>query len=258
MRTTRFFTFLTTLVLTLSAYAYDFQSGDLYYDITYRGPYDYSETNSAEVTYDKLKEFTSVYPSLTNAVIPKSVKGPYAYKYADYKVTGIGARAFYYCSSLTSVTIPESVTVIRDSAFYKCNSLTSITIPSSVYFIGNCAFEECAKLTSVNIPAGITSISKQVFYKCSSLTSVTIPEGVTSIGSLAFKDTALDSVTIPESVTSIGIGAFGNTNLTSVIIPNSVTSIGFGASLAVEFLLLLLFLEALLVLKATLLKIVLN
>lgn len=247
MRTTRFFTFLTTLVLTLSAYAYDFQSGDLYYKIT-SNTYPYT----VEVTYKAVKYSAenTPYPSFTNAVIPKSVRWSYNNKVYSVtsignrafhdcfhltsvtipnSVTSIGTSAFYECDRLTSVTIPESVTTISDSAFYRCSSLTSITIPSSVNFIGNCAFEECAKLTSVNIPAGITSISSYVFKRCSSLTSVTIPEGVTSIGSSAFLYTALDSVTIPESVTSIGGFAFGETNLTSVIIPNSVTSIGMGA-----------------------------
>ena len=61
----------------------------------------------------------------------------------------IGNDAFQFCSSLTSVTIPESVTSIGDYAFYGCDSLTSVTIPDSVTTIGNSAFTYCSSLTSV-------------------------------------------------------------------------------------------------------------
>ncbi|MEE0916663.1 MAG: leucine-rich repeat domain-containing protein, partial [Alistipes sp.] len=61
----------------------------------------------------------------------------------------IGDSAFWYCSSLTSVTIPNSVTEIGDSAFWYCSSLTSVTIPNSVTTIGNYAFFDCSSLKSV-------------------------------------------------------------------------------------------------------------
>ena len=65
-------------------------------------------------------------------------------------VTSIGDHTFDWCSSLTSVTIPNNVTSIGDSAFWYCKSLTSITIPSSVINIGSGAFEECNSLAHVN------------------------------------------------------------------------------------------------------------
>ena len=69
-------------------------------------------------------------------VIPESVE----HEGAAYSVTSIGESAFYYCSFLTSVTIPNSVTSIGESAFYKCSRLTSVTIPNSVTSIGDHAF----------------------------------------------------------------------------------------------------------------------
>ena len=143
-------------------------------------------------------------------------------------VTSIGACAFQYCSSLTSITIPNSVTSIGSSAFRDCSSLTSIIIPNSVTSISYGAFRGCSSLTSITIPNSVTSIGESAFFDCSSLTSITIPNSVTSISYGAFFDcSSLTSIIIPNSVTSIGAYAFsGCSSLTSITIPNSVTSIG--------------------------------
>ena len=190
--------------------------------------------------------------------IPKSTSGAITIPstLGGYPVTSIGMSAFYDCSNLTSVTIPEGVTSIGPEAFYFCKSLTSVTIPSSVTSIGSYAFNGCtklwkdengvryesgAKVVLIDVPISMTGefvvpntvrfIHSDAFYGCSDLTSVTIPEGVTSIGSSAFYNcSGLTSVTIPSSVTSIGSYAFyGCTGLTSVTIPSSVTSIGGAA-----------------------------
>ncbi len=162
------------------------------------------------------------------------------YKYAFYycrsltsvtigdSVTSIDGYAFYWCNSLTSITIPDSVTSIGNSAFRCCSSLVSITIPDSVTSIGEWAFSDCRSLESITIPESVTSIGYSAFYDCSSLTSVTIGDSVTSIGEHAFDDCeSLTSITIPDSVTSIGTYAFSDcTSLKSVTIGDSVTSIG--------------------------------
>ena len=125
---------------------------------------------------------------------------------------GIAGNAFENCTSLTCVTIPDSVTSIENFAFKDCTSLTSVTIPGSVTSIGEGAFNGCTSLTSVTIGNGVTSIGDSAFYDCTSLTSVTIPDSVTSIGWYAFYIcTSLASVTIHDSVTSIGSYAFYDT-----------------------------------------------
>jgi len=153
--------------------------------------------------------------SLTSITIPNSV-------------TAIYADTFYNCYSLASITIPNSVTAININAFYDCYSLASVAIPSSVTIISNNAFDSCSALTSITIPNGATSIGNYVFSGCSALTSITIPSSVTSIGNYAIQYCySLVSASIPNSVTSIGTYAFRNCfSLVSASIPNSVTSIG--------------------------------
>ena len=113
--------------------------------------------------------------------------------------TSIRNSAFYDCSGLTSVTIPNSVTSIGDWAFAYCTGLTSIEIPNSVTSIGDRTFFGCSGLTSVTIPNSVASIGYGVFYGCSGLTSVTIPNSVTSIGDWAFSGcSGLTSVTIGD------------------------------------------------------------
>ena len=167
-------------------------------------------------------------------------------------VTAIGNNAFNKCSSLTSVTILNSVTSIGQSAFENCYKLASITIPKSVTSIGEDAFANCIKLagirveegnpvydsrdnsdaiieTSTNtliagckntvIPNSVTSIGEDAFFGCEGLTAISIPESVESIGGYAFSGCLhLAEVTIPNSVTSIYGHAFDNCeSLTSVI-----------------------------------------
>ena len=170
MKQTIFSIILMFLPLLASADAVEID--DIYYNLMVTA-------KSAEVTRNP-KYYIGSY--LGSVVIPEKVE----YEGTEYKVTSIGEYSFYYCSGLTSVTIPNSVTSIGESAFEGCSGLTSITIPNSVTSIGKSAFYNCSGLTSITISNSVTSIEKSAFYNCSGLTSITISNSVTSIGESAF------------------------------------------------------------------------
>ena len=169
-----------------------------------------------------------------------SVEIPSSITYFDktFSVTSIGQSAFYDCSGVTSLSIPNSVASIGDGAFYGCSSLTSITIPNSVTTIGDAAFRGCTSLTSITIPKNVINIEGIAFEGCSSLESIVVASGNTIYDSRnncnAIIKTATNTLilgckrtTIPSSVTSIGSSAFSRcSGLTSISIPNSVTNIG--------------------------------
>ena len=214
--------------------------GDLEYSVLDDGTVEITDYNGSTKTVD----------------IPEKINGK--------SVTSIGNCAFRYCTSLKSITIPNSVMEIGSSAFSGCSSLTSITIPNSVTEIGVYAFKGCTSLTSITIPNSVTNIGDSTFWGCSSLTAIyvtvdnknytsvngvlfnkdktalicypagktdksyNITNSVTSIGDYAFNGcSSLTNVTIPNSVTEIGGSAFvGCASLKSITMPNSVTSIG--------------------------------
>lgn len=125
----------------------------------------------------------------TVVVIPSKING--------ITVETIGHTAFRY-SSVTSVTIPDSVTFISDSAFAYCFNLTNISIPNSVTSIGFSAFGGCTKLESITLPSSLSTISKALFSGCSQLTTIHIPVSVTSIENDAF-DGCPSSMTVTYS-----------------------------------------------------------
>lgn len=171
--------------------------------------------------------------------------------------------AFYKCSNLTNITLPNSVVSIEGYAFRECKGLTSFTIPNSVESIKSCAFLECSSLTSIVIPDSVKNIESNAFSECYGIVSVkvsenniyydsrmncnaiihtstnklimgckttVIPNNVTIIGGGAFSGCkGLTNIIIPNNIISIESAAFsGCTGLTNIIIPDTITTIGIG------------------------------
>lgn len=195
-----------------------------------------------------------------NVTIPSSIPG------VNGTVTSIGDNAFYQCTGLTSVTIPNGVTNIGKTVFFQCWNLSNVVIPNSVSSLGNRVFCFCIALTNITLPAAVTNIGPDPFAGCDGLTNITVdpqnqtfsglggalfnkdqtvliqyPEGlggdcripgtVGAIGDFAFEYCGLlTNITIPPSVTNLGITAFGScVGLRSITIPPSITNITLGA-----------------------------
>ncbi len=131
-----------------------------------------------------------------------------------------------YAISITSVTLPESVTSVGDNAFYNCTSLKTVTLTDSVYSLGDGAFRGCSSLASIDI-SNITVIGEHAFNNCSSLKTVTFSSTITTIAASSFYESGLTSLNIPLNITSIGSSAFYNMKgIVSLVIPDSIVSIG--------------------------------
>jgi hypothetical protein len=180
---------------------------------------------------------------------PAAKSGDENNEYVIPDVASIDAGAFSYCTQLTGVTIPNSVTSIGQNAFSGCTALTEIMIPNSVENMGAQSFNGCTSLASITLPDSITTIPDRAFIGCK-ITSIVLPESVTSIGGAAFEACellqtinlknvesigvyafngciALKNVTLSNDITSIEEATFANClSLTSITLPEGVTSIG--------------------------------
>ena len=140
------------------------------------------------------------------------------YEGETYTVTEVGDGAFYGCTGITSVTVPEGVRTCGLYAFRGCSSLKTVTLPNSMVSLQAAVFEGCSSLRSIDLPDNLREMRLEVFAGCSGLTSIDIPDGVTCIERNAFSGcTSLVTVNLPDNLTSIEDDAFRNcSSLTSV------------------------------------------
>ncbi len=132
-------------------------------------------------------------------------------------------------NKVTNLSLPNSLTKIKDYTFYSCTSLASVAFPNSVTEIGDRAFEDCSGLTSLSFGNSLTSIGFRAFHGCSSLPSLEIPSTVNTVGDAAFAScSGMTLLTVPNSVTSLGNSVFSScSGLTAIrsklTAPESVT-----------------------------------
>ncbi len=146
-------------------------------------------------------------------------------------VTTVGECAFYKCTELKDVILPNSISLIKCDAFASCSEIAQIELPYSLTGIYSGAFNSCSKLEEIDIPDSVTSIGDGAFRECSSLKRIKLSNNITCIDYNTFNNCkALTEITIPNSVTKIVMCAFeGCSSLVNVSIPNSVNSIGDNA-----------------------------
>lgn len=254
----RLFVFGLILFSSVYCYAYDFYaaapSGQiLFYDTSSSG------TTVTVVAPGGVLNRWNSYTKPTGALTIPSVV---TYNGHNYTVTKIQQCAFYQCSGLTSVTIPNTVTEIGSvgysggyGSFYQCTGLVSVTLPNSITIIKSGTFGGCSALTSITIPANITEIEVGAFSDCTSLTSIffNAPNcivqynssnngpfvGCNNVSSITFGNNVvkvpsylcsrlenLSSISFGNNITEIGEYSFYEcTGLSHVDIPSSVTII---------------------------------
>ena len=161
-----------------------------------------NDAKTVKVSYQGSNEGENPYTQ-SSIVIPSTVP----FNGNTYTVVEIGESAFQ-SASLSSITIPSTVTTIGYGAFLNCQNLTSIDL-SNIESFGTHIFSSCTHLTSVKLPNTLQSIPDGMFAGCSSLTSFTF-DNFTSIGNWAFDGSGLTSVTIPCECSDIGMAAFSN------------------------------------------------
>ena len=173
-------TLLAMTVLQISAATTTYTEGDYTYKLTSSG--------GAAIT----KCATTVSGEV---VVPSTLGG--------YNVTELSNNAFYNCSKITKITVPEGVKKLGTSVFWKCTALKSVVFPQTLSVINTKDFDGCTALTSVEF-GGVYEIKNYAFLGCTSITSVDLPEGIKTVWEFAFSGcSSLKSISYPSTVKTI-------------------------------------------------------
>ena len=149
------------------------------------------------ILFDKNGETLYLYPSALQGeqyAVPDGCKtvydnafigNPYLKNVDISGISELGEDAFYYCTSLETMTVPEGITELNGSVFGKCAALQSVSLPSTLETIGDSCFLGCYALDHIEIPKSVTAIQSYAFFNCPALRSITLTESVTDVGKFA-------------------------------------------------------------------------
>ena len=229
------------LVMLVAMVACDASKGDLTSINDYVAPNYTYVTDTGTFTFAEAGGNTAVITGYIGKAEPHAVKVPDHVTVASLdgsasdednirKIVGISDRAFYYCTAMTSVEIPNTIETIGAWAFAGCTGLSEIVLPDTVVSIGEGAFHGCTTLKAITLSAGLTKIGNFAFYNCDGITEIALPESLVEIGSAAFFGCqGLTKLSIPAATTIIGDLAFYQCNhLTEIRINTTAEEIEFG------------------------------
>lgn len=200
----------------LSAAAYDVHVGNGYYNLN-------KENQTASLTYLVRYDSSNADAYVGDVVIPDT----FECEGVIYTVASVEQRAFYSCTELTSIVLPETIMSIGANAFYDCTKLAKVQLPSKLSIINPATFLNCSSLENIELPDGLNSIGNDAFAYCSSLQKVVFPSNCTTIGSQSFYAcTSLKELRFSDKTTEIGYRAFFNcSQLTAVRLPERLNSL---------------------------------
>ena len=206
---------LTFVTISLSLHANGIEIDGVYYLLD-------EDSKTATVTFTgALGNSSSTYSG--DIIVPTAV----TYHSVNYLIVAIGDSAFYKCSALTTIVLPDSATTIGKNAFQGCSALTSVHFPKCLKTILDYAFTSCTKLDNVIIPNTVTHVGTQAFGGCKNLKNILLPNSIKTFGNYIFYEcSSLKSIILPDSIQNLYVGSFSNcTKLSYIHLPDKLTTL---------------------------------
>ncbi len=171
-----------------------------------------NEDGTTKVTYDHkypIQLNANNQAKLTTYVGTVTIPKTFVVEGKTYRVTSVDEMAFANNTTLTKLTLPESITAFGQGAFTNCSALTAVNIPAAIQEIPSACFAQCKKMAAFTLPEQVKTIGNLAFANCAKAKKIELNEGITSIGNRAFLGcTSVTEMTLPSTVNQIGENAF--------------------------------------------------
>lgn len=171
-----------------------------------------NQDGTAMVTYNRkypIQLNDNNQAKLTTYAGEVTILETFAVEGKTYRVTSVDKMAFANNTTLTKLTLPESITAFGKGAFTNCSALTDINIPSTIQDIPSACFAQCKKMAAFTMPEQVKTIGNLAFANCANANKIELNEGITTIGERAFLGcSSIKEITLPSTVCKIGGNAF--------------------------------------------------